>query len=65
MSLEEPVHPAPRAQPEPLVASSSQVTPPSDAVMSALERITGQLQTMDARWSEQFHSIDTKLTVHF
>jgi hypothetical protein len=33
--------------------------------MSALEQITSQLQTMDARWSEQFHSMDTSLTEHF
>jgi hypothetical protein len=49
MYPEEAVHLAPQAQPKPSAASSSQVTPPSDAVMSAIERITSQLQSMDAQ----------------
>jgi hypothetical protein len=61
MDLEKQVHPTPRAQPELSAASSSQATLPSDVVMSALERITGQLQSLDAR----FHSMHTRLTKHF
>jgi hypothetical protein len=61
MDPEEQVDPAPPAHPEPSSASSSQGPSYGDAVLSALEHITGQLQSKQA----QFQSMDTRLTKHF
>jgi hypothetical protein len=61
MDPEEQDHPAPRAHPEPSAASSSQWPPSDDAILSALEHITSQLESMQA----QSQSVDTRLTEHF
>jgi len=44
---EEPAHPPALIQPEPLAASSSQAAPPSDAILSAIDRISQHIESMD------------------
>jgi hypothetical protein len=60
LNLEEPGHPVPPAQLEPSIASSSHTAPPSDVVLSALNRITDQLQSMKTEMTERFQSFDER-----